>query len=295
VATPSRSLERYLEVLAVERGLAANTVEAYRRDLEGLARALGRRDRELVEATAQDLASYLRQLRRRGLSPRTQARALVALRRFYAFLVQEGERDDNPAVHLQAPRRFRTLPRVLGEEEVASLLAAPDVATPIGARDRAMIELLYASGLRVAELVSLALPQLHLDGGFLIAYGKGAKERIVPVGDRAQAWVGRYLREVRPQLARGRHEAVFVARHGRGMTRQGFWKLLRAYGRQVGIESVSPHMLRHSFATHLLEHGADLRAVQLMLGHADISTTQIYTHIHEHRLRGLYDRFHPRA
>jgi integrase/recombinase XerD len=184
---------------------------------------------------------------------------------------------------------------VLTETEVETLLAAPDPTQPLGLRDRAMLELLYATGLRVSELVELDLAQLRLDVGFLVAYGKGSKERVVPVGEQAEGWLRRYLAEVRPRLARGRHERVFVNHRGGGLSRQGMWKILRGYGAAAGIRRLTPHVLRHSFATHLLEHGADLRAVQLMLGHADISTTQIYTHVHAQRLRSLYDQHHPRA
>jgi integrase/recombinase XerD len=290
-----RVLDRYLDHLAVERGLAANTLEAYRRDLGRLGEALAERRADLLAATQADLAAHLRALRRQGLAPRSINRALASLRGFYAHLVEIGERADDPAVNLLPPRLFRALPAVLSETQVEALLAAPDLATPLGLRDKAMIELLYASGLRVSELVGLTLPQLRLDGGFLVAFGKGSKERIVPVGEAAEGWVGRYLGEVRPGLVRGRHQAVFVNRFGDPMTRQGFWKNLRAYGRAAGLRDVHPHLLRHSFATHLLEHGADLRAVQMMLGHADVSTTQIYTHIHQQRLKSLYDRHHPRA
>lgn len=290
-----RALERYLDALAVERGLSVNTLAAYRGDLARLGAALSEQGIELVAADAAALAAHVRALRRQGLSPRSIQRAQAAMRGFYAHLVALGERRDDPAVHLVAPRVMRQLPAVLTEEQVEALLAAPDTATPLGLRDKAMIELLYAAGLRVSELVGLALPQLRLEAGFLIAFGKGSKERIVPVGEAAERWVGRYLAEVRPTLARGRHEVVFVNRFGDPMTRQGFWKLLGAHGRSAGVKEVHPHVLRHSFATHLLEHGADLRAVQMMLGHAEISTTQIYTHIHRQRLRSLYDRHHPRA
>ncbi|HXT19597.1 MAG TPA: tyrosine recombinase, partial [Thermoanaerobaculia bacterium] len=213
----------------------------------------------------------------------------------YGYLVASGDRSDNPAEHLLPPRQLQQLPKVLSEEQVAALLAAPDPAQPLGLRDKAMLELLYASGLRVSELVGLTLAQLRLDEGFLVAFGKGSKERIVPVGEQAEGWLRRYLVDVRGGLLRGRHAEVFLNHRGAPLTRQGFWKILEAYGRRAGIRALSPHMLRHSFATHLLEHGADLRAVQMMLGHADISTTQIYTHIHQQRLRSLYDRFHPRA
>jgi integrase/recombinase XerD len=238
----------------------------------------------------------MRDLRRQGLSPRSIARALAAVRGFYEHLVVTGERADNPAVNLLPPKLWRTLPNVLSEDEVEALLAAPDVETPLGMRDRAMFELLYATGLRVSELVGLKLPQLRLDVGFLVAFGKGSKERVVPVGEQAEHWVKRYLSEIRPELAQGRHQAVFVNHRGAEMTRMGFWKILRKHGLEAGIRtSFSPHTLRHSFATHLLEHGADLRAVQTMLGHSDISTTEIYTHVHKERLKSLYEKFHPRS
>jgi integrase/recombinase XerD len=290
-----RVLDRYLESLAIERGLSQNSVDAYRRDLARLGEALAHGGGDLLTAGPQDLSGHMRDLRRQGLSPRSSARALSAIRGFYENLVETGERPDNPAVNLLPPKLWRTLPKVLSEVEVEALLAAPDVTTPLGLRDRAMIELLYATGLRVSELVGLQLPQLRLDVGFLVAFGKGSKERIVPVGEQAEQWVLRYLREARPSLAQGRHQSVFVNYLGEKLTREGFWKILRGHALAAGIRGLSPHVLRHSFATHLLEHGADLRAVQTMLGHADISTTQIYTHIHQQRLKSLYDRFHPRS
>ena len=291
-----RALDRYLESLAVERGLSRNTVDGYRNDLSRLGGALAKKGGDLLAAGAADLSAHMRDLQRQGLSPRSSARALSAIRGFYENLVSIGERPDNPSVNLLPPKLWKPLPKVLSEGEVESLLAAPKIETPRGLRDRAMLELLYATGLRVSELVGLQLPQLRLDVGFLVAFGKGNKERVVPVGEQAEHWTRRYLRETRPDLAQGRHQAVFVNRFGEGMTRQGFWKIVKAYGREAGIRApLSPHVLRHSFATHLLEHGADLRAVQTMLGHADISTTQIYTHIHQQRLKSLYDRFHPRS
>ena len=288
-------LGRYLEGLALERGLAKLTVESYGRDLERLRLDLEKRSGSLLAATQTDLAEHLKRLRRRNLAPASIRRALVAIRGFYSHLVEIGDRSDHPAVNLLPPKQWRHLPKVLSENQVEALLAAPDVGRPLGLRDRAMIELLYASGLRVSELVGLRLSQLRLDVGFVLVFGKGSRERMVPVGESAEAWVGRYLQEVRQDLAEGRHEFVFVNRFGRSMSRQGFWKVLKGYGVALGIASLSPHVLRHSFATHLLEHGADLRSVQAMLGHADISTTQIYTHIHERRLRQLYDQFHPRS
>jgi len=290
-----RLLDTYLDALAAERGLAQNTVEAYRRDLVRLADDLESSGVEVSTASAPDLQAHVRRLRRGGLSPRSIRRAVASIRGLFAFLVEDRRRQDNPAVHLLSPKTLRQLPKVLSETQIDALIESPDLDKRFGLRDKAMIELLYASGLRVSELVGLELAQLRLHQGFLVAFGKGSKERIVPVGERAELWVGRYLKESRPQLISGRHETVFVNRFGRGMTRQGFWKILKAYGVTVGIRGLSPHMLRHSFASHLLEHGADLRAVQMMLGHADISTTQIYTHIHQERLKTLYDRFHPRS
>ena len=295
VSESERTLDRYLDGLLVERGLSQHTVDAYRRDLVRLAGNLEDAGGDLLTASVDQLGQHLRRLRREGLSPRSVSRALVSMRRFYAFLVNEGDRDDNPAVNLYPPRLPRRLPKVLREEQVEALLRAPDTSRAPGVRDRAMIELLYATGLRVSEMVGLERSQLQLEAGFLIAFGKGAKERVVPVGESAETWLQRYLKEVRPAMAKGRHDTVFVNYRGSGLTRQGFWKLLRNYGRGAGIPDLSPHVLRHSFATHLLEHGADLRAVQVMLGHANITTTQIYTHIHEHRLRTLYDQYHPRA
>ncbi len=291
-----RHLQRYLDHLSVERGLAANTVEAYARDLERLGRWLAEQGgSDLMAADPPALAAHLRSLRRRGLAPRSVARTLSSIRGFYAQMVAEGERGDDPAVNLLPPRLLQQLPKVLSERQVAALLAAPDIATPLGLRDKAMVELLYATGLRVSELVGLSLPQLRLDAGFLVAFGKGSKERIVPVGEAAEHWLERYFSEVRLGLVAGRHAKVFANRFGKPLSRQGLWKNLRNYGRQVGISDLSPHVLRHSFATHLLEHGADLRSVQAMLGHANVSTTQIYTHIHQRRLKSLYDSHHPRA
>jgi integrase/recombinase XerD len=291
-----RILATYLDSLEVERGLSVNTVMAYRRDLERLRDDLKEHGVQMASAEAPQLQAHLRRLRLRSLSPRTIGRALASLRGFYGYLLEVGERGDDPALHLSSPKTFRPLPKVLSEDEVERLLEAPDLSTEGGVRDKAMLELLYATGLRVSELVGLELPQLRLEQGFLIAWGKGKKERVVPMGDGALDWLVRYLREVRPALVKERHHTVFVSvLRGVGMTRQGFWKILRDYGRDVGIRKLSPHVLRHSFASHLLEHGADLRSVQMMLGHEDISTTQIYTHIHQQRLKNLYDTFHPRA
>ncbi len=292
-----RRLDLWLDALAYERGLSPQTVSAYRSDLVRLGEWLERQQgRDLVTADPAAIAAHLRWLHGREISPRSVRRAMAAMHGFYRELVEAGELRSDPVENLEAPRLFRRLPKVLSEEEVERLLAAPVVATPAGLRDRAMLELLYATGLRVSELVGLRLPQIDLKGGFLLAFGKGSKERVVPVGEEAERSLARYLAELRPQLAKGRHDAVFVNLRGAPMTRQGFWKILKALGLRAGIvRPISPHVLRHSFATHLLEHGADLRAVQAMLGHSDIATTEIYTHIHQERLRGAYDRFHPRA
>jgi integrase/recombinase XerD len=248
-----------------------------------------------LTASQEDIADHLRRLRQKGLAPRSIARALVSVRSFYDHLVENGERTQNPASNLSAPRLWRKLPAVLTESEVDSLLAAPEVEQPLGLRDKAMLELLYATGMRVSELVELELAQLRTEFGFVVVRGKADKERVVPVGENAELWLVRYLDSARPVLHKGRHERVFVNGRGGPLSRQGFWKRLRSYGIECGIRGVSPHIVRHSFATHLLEHGADLRSVQMMLGHADISTTQIYTHIHAQRLKSLYDQYHPRS
>ncbi|HUC44695.1 MAG TPA: site-specific tyrosine recombinase XerD [Candidatus Sulfotelmatobacter sp.] len=285
----------WLDHLAAERGLAENSLAAYRRDLEALARGL--RGRKLADARPDDLLAALRRMRAAGKSPRSVARWLVAIRGFYAWLAGEGILAESPAARLEAPRAWTTLPKVLDASDIERLLAAPDRADPRGARDAAMLEVLYATGLRVSELVGLRLGDVHLDAGYLQCLGKGGKERVVPLGAEAAARVQAYLASGRAALpGAARADVLFVGRAGRPITRQGFWKNLRAYARRAGISApISPHVVRHSFATHLLENGADLRVVQTLLGHADISTTQIYTHVNRERLRRLYRDFHPRA
>jgi integrase/recombinase XerD len=289
------ALASWLDYLAAERGLARNSLAAYRRDLEALGRAMG--GRPLTAATQDDLIATLRRMRSEGKSPRSVARWLVAVRGFYAWLVADGVLAENPAARLDPPKLWKTLPKVLDGTDVVRLIEAPDRGDPRGRRDAAMLEVLYATGLRVSELVGLRLGDLHLDGGYLRCIGKGSKERVVPLGGEANAALQSYLAEGRPALlGERRSDAVFVGRRGAPLTRQGFWKLLKAHARRAGIRaSLSPHVVRHSFATHLLENGADLRAVQLLLGHADISTTQIYTHVNRERLKRLYRDFHPRA
>ena len=286
----------YLRHLEVERRLSANTVEAYERDLRRLADWSG--DRALDALDRGDLEAFVRDLMASGYSPSSTARLVATVRGFYRFLRLSGRTGTSPADDLRAPRQFAALPKFLSLEEVEALLAAPDTATARGLRDRAMLEVLYATGLRVSELVGLRLTDLHLDRGYLQCLGKGAKERVVPLGDVAVGWLRRYQSEGRAVLLKGR-DCPWVFPSGRGvarLSRIGFWKLLKTHGRRVGIRaSLSPHVLRHSFATHLLERGADLRAIQAMLGHADLSTTQIYTHVLEARLRQVYDKFHPRV
>jgi integrase/recombinase XerD len=283
----------------VERRLSVNSVESYARDLVLLQRFAAGLGTPVERLTRQRLEELTRQLMSEGRSPRSVARAIACYRGFYRFLVIDNRLKINPADELRAPRAWRALPRHLSIEEVDRLLQHPDVKTPRGLRDRALIELLYATGLRVSELISLRPADVNLDASYLTCTGKGEKQRIVPMGDEATAWVRRYLRESRPALLGKRSSArLFVNARGggRGLTRVGFWKILKAHGRSAGVTTtLSPHVLRHSFATHLLERGADLRAIQMMLGHADLSTTQIYTHVLQERMRAVYDRFHPRA
>ncbi|HKV98443.1 MAG TPA: site-specific tyrosine recombinase XerD [Vicinamibacterales bacterium] len=292
------SIVRYLRHVEDERRMAANTVEAYRRDLAKLAAFAAARERPLEALDRADLEAFVRELMAGGLSPTSTARLVATVRGFYRFLRMAGDIAQNPADDLHAPRTLSSLPHSLALEDIDALLQAPDVTTPKGLRDRALIEVLYATGLRVSELVGLRLSDLRPNEGYLKCVGKGSKERIVPIGDTAAEWVQRYIAEARPVLLKKKASPwVFVnARGGAKLSRLGFWKILKACGRRAGVRGrLSPHVLRHSFATHLLERGADLRAIQAMLGHADLSTTQIYTHVLEARLRQVYDRFHPRA
>jgi len=288
-------LPRYLDYLSVERGLAPNTIAAYRSDLDRLARSLG--TRPLERTREEDLMRALRHMRIAGSSPRSVARWVAAVRGFFAFLQAEGILKDNPSAQLEAPRSWRPLPRTLASGEIESLLDAPDRGSPRGRRDAAMLELLYATGLRVSELLGLRLGDLHLDAGYLRCLGKGNKERVVPMGGEADARLQDYLAQARPVLLRDRRtEILFVNHRGSAMTRQGFWKLIKRYGARAGIRTpLSPHTVRHAFATHLLENGADLRSLQILLGHADISTTQIYTHVNRERLKRIHEDYHPRA
>ena len=292
-------IDAYLTHLTVERRLAANSLESYARDLNQLARFASGHGRAVEALERPDLERFVRELMAAGRSPRSVAREVACLRGFYRFLVVDGRLTSSPASDVRPPRAWQVLPTYLSVDEVDALIAQPDVSTPRGLRDRALIELLYATGLRVSELVGLRPADLNLEATFLTCTGKGDKQRLVPIGDEAARWVGRYLREGRKTLlGRRTSSRVFVNARGggAGLTRVGFWKILKAYTRQAGLKTrLSPHTLRHSFATHLLERGADLRAIQMMLGHADLSTTQIYTHVLEHRMRAVYDACHPRA
>ncbi len=291
-------LDLFLNYLVVEKGLAENTVEAYSRDIGGYLDFLGRRGAESVsDVRPSDVAGFIASMKERGLGARSRARALSSVRMFHRFLVVEGYCDDNPTAIIEAPKSLAKLPTVLAAREVERLLAAPAGDGAIAVRDRAMLELLYATGLRVSELVTLKLRDVNSDAGYLLAMGKGRKERLVPMGEAARAALGAYLAAARGELDRaGGSDCLFLSRLGDGMTRQAFWNIIKKRSREAGIpRNISPHTLRHSFATHLLENGADLRSVQVMLGHADLSTTQIYTHVTRERLKRLHEEIHPRG
>ena len=284
----------FLNFCRLEKGLAANSLAAYSSDLSNFSAFIG--EAEEFPGAA-DLDRYVEQLHRSGLSGRSIARRLATLRNFYGFLLREGLIDTDPVERLRAPRQWRTIPKFLNLEEIDKIIQAPDASRPTGLRDRAMVQLLYASGLRVSELCRLGMGDIELDLGVLRVNGKGNKQRLVPAGKSAVKAVEEYLANARGKLLKGRASRyLFVTARGGSMTRQAFWKLLRSHGRKAGIfRDLTPHVLRHSFATHLLEGGADLRSVQAMLGHADISTTQIYTHVMRSRLRDAVEKHHPRA
>lgn len=291
-------IDEFCDALWLEDGLARATLDAYRRDLKQFALWLqSHRGKRLLDGEAADIQGYLGHLFRKRARASSAARLLSSLKRFYRYCLREGRIRADPTLTIAAPRLPRALPKSLAEEEVERLLAAPPVGTALGLRDRAMLETLYASGLRVSELVRLKLAQLDRNAGVVRVLGKGSKERLVPVGEEALEWIRRYLEEARPHLLRGRtSDALFVTARGAAMTRQMFWELLRRYARRAGLRKpISPHTLRHAFATHLLNHGADLRVVQLLLGHSDISTTQIYTHVARERLKQLHAKHHPRG
>ena len=297
MSTSTPSIDTYVDYLRDVRRMSPNTVSSYARDLAALASYAESKGRSIESLDRRDLEAFARHLMTAGLAPRSVARAIACVRGMYKFLLVEKKIAADPAEDLQAPRAWPALPKYLDLEQVDRLLQQPDTTIPRGLRDKALIELLYATGLRVSELLALKAGDINLDAGYLTCVGKGDKERIVPLGESAAGWVRRYIADGRPALLKGRKSPwLFVnAKGGTGLSRVGFWKVLKEYGIKAGVSrNLSPHVLRHSFATHLLERGADLRAIQMMLGHADLSTTQIYTHVLEARLRAVYDKFHPR-
>lgn len=291
-------VDEFIHYLAVERGLAENTMDSYQRDLDNYLGFLAKEKiTEIQKTTKTHIMAYLLFLQKSGRATATISRHLAALKSFYHFLLRERRIEKDPTANLESPKLEKKLPRVLSVDEVELLLKEPKVAEPAGLRDKAMLELLYATGIRVTELITLNLDHVNLEVGYIRCFGKGSKERIVPLGSVARKYVGEYLQRGRVKLIKVKAEqALFVNHHGRRLTRQGFWKIIKKYARSAGIaKDITPHTLRHSFATHLLENGADLRSVQEMLGHADITTTQIYTHLTKGRLREVYAKTHPRA
>ena len=289
-------LDAYLSSLWLERGLSENTRMAYSRDLNQTERWLVTQGATLLTAQEGDLSGFLANLYRQAMSPRSSARWLSSVRGFYRYLVREHHLEADPTQHLRHPKLGRSLPESLGPDDVEELMSAPDVETSIGLRDRAMLELLYASGLRITELVSLAGVNVNFRQGLVRVLGKGSKERLVPMGEIAQDWIARFVSDARIRLAPEGCAALFPSNRGKMMTRQTFWYAIKRYAAKAGIEkSVSPHTLRHAFATHLVDNGADLRAVQMMLGHSDLSTTQIYTYVARERLKNVVREHHPRG
>ncbi len=288
-------LDQFINHLRIERGLADNTVTSYSRDLTRFSQFLAARDLSPLNVTRDQIEPYIKTLGQK-LSARSVARNISAIKTFFRFLVSEGKIESSPARLLETPRTLHRLPDVLSQEEVERLLSQPDAVSPRGQRDRAMLESLYATGLRVSELVSLKISNINLEAGYVRTLGKGSKERAIPMGGRALEAIKNYLSGGRLQLAKDRNAPyLFLNPSGRPMSRQGFWKIIKKYGVEAGIKKkISPHSIRHSFATHLLEAGADLRSVQVMLGHEDISTTQIYTHVTGERLKEVHEKYHPR-
>ncbi|MCP2605296.1 site-specific tyrosine recombinase XerD [Candidatus Aminicenantes bacterium AH-873-B07] len=289
-------IKLFLDYLSIEKGLSQNTIQSYKRDLEKLQIFL-RKKCSIIKAKEKDIVEFIQYLGKSNLSSRSIARCLSAIKSFYKFLILEGIIKINPTLNLSSPKIWLTLPRYLTFEEVEKLLTLPDESDELGLRDKAMLETMYATGLRVSELISLKLNNLNLENGYIKCAGKGGKERIIPLGKIANQKIRDYLKFSRPKLLkRKKSELLFINYRGESLTRQGFWKIIKNYAYRIGLKSkITPHILRHSFATHLLEKGADLRSVQLMLGHSQITTTQIYTHITRERLKKLYDKYHPRA
>lgn len=294
--TPVVELDAFIDHLWLEDGLSQNTLSSYRTDLTLFSTWLSKRGQALVTATQADIQQYLA-FKFPQSKPRSVGRLIASLRRFYRYCLRERLVTEDPTLQLESPKLPRSLPKSLNEEEVESLLNAPDVNQVIGLRDRAMLELLYASGLRVSELVGIQVNEISTADGVVRVTGKGSKTRLVPMGEEAADWIERYLKESRPALLQKRLcDALFVTARAESMTRQAFWYLIKRYALQAGIQKhISPHVLRHAFATHLLNHGADLRVVQMLLGHSDISTTQIYTHVARERLKQLHSKHHPRG
>lgn len=294
----SVTIQRYLDMLWMERGLSDNTLAAYRRDLQQYALWLSENNRSDISlASAVDLQQYLGVRLRAGSAQRSAARLMSSIRGFYQFLLREGLVDSDPSRLIDSPRQGRPLPKSLSEQEVDRLLDAPDIDNPIECRDRAMLELLYATGLRVTELVTLKISQVSLNQGVVRVIGKGSKERLVPMGEEAQDWISTWLRGPRLEILGGiGSDVLFPSKRGREMTRQTFWYRIKIYASRAGIQThLSPHTLRHAFATHLINHGADLRVVQMLLGHSDLTTTQIYTHVARTRMQALHEQHHPRG
>ena len=291
-------LDQFLHFLIVEKGLSKNTIEAYSHGLTRFLNHLrGKGVQEIRDVDKFHVRGFLLALKKKNLAAKSIVRNLVAIRTFFRFLIEEGILETNPVEELESPKVAKTLPEILTLKEIEQILEQPNLQTPLGIRDRAMLEMLYATGMRVSELTHLPTHQVNLEGGYVLLYGKGSKERIVPLGSEAMKWVTHYLKTARGILAKGKESpSLFINRSGKGMSRQGFWKNLKDYGRRACLRKrITPHLLRHSFASHLLERGADLRSVQMMLGHVDISTTQIYTHVTGERLKKIHQRYHPRG
>jgi integrase/recombinase XerD len=286
-------IKEFLSYIQVEKGLARHTISSYGNDLKRLNAWAANTGQAIEDLKRNDLRKWIMSLSREGLSPQSVARAVSAARGFFKFLMLDGHNVEQPTEDLDTPQRFAHLPRFLNEEEMNRLLVAPDIATEPGIRDRAILELMYAAGLRVSELVSLRQTDIDVLAGLVVCHGKGSKERRVPIGKSAIYWVQRYS-ELRAAYGQS-HSSYFFSQGGKGLTRYLVWAMVKRYARQAGLEDISPHTLRHSFATHLLQRGADSRSVQALLGHSDISTTQIYTHITDRHLRAAYDRHHPRS
>ena len=294
---PKALIDRFLDAIWMERGLSENTLGAYRADLVALAQRLDSKGIRLMSASRADVMDYIAWRVEGGAKPRSTARQLSSFRRFYRYLLREGIVSEDPTVNIAMPKIGRSLPQSLTEQDVDSLLASPKVAEPLGHRDRTMLEVLYATGVRVSELINLKLGQINLNQGVLRIVGKGDRERLIPLGDEAQDWIREFIEGARGEILLERQtEFLFPTRRGDRMTRQAFWHIIKRYAKKAGIvKKLSPHTVRHAFATHLLNNGADLRVVQLLLGHSDVSTTQIYTHVARERMKELHSRHHPRG